>query len=117
FDNGAFSAWKRGEELDFDAYARWCEEWHRHPGFDWAIIPDVIEGSEADNDALLGDWPEHVEGVPVWHMHEGIDRLIRLGHTYRTVALGSSGEWPTPGTESWWARMAEAMDALCADDG
>lgn len=113
FDNGAFSVWKRGAVLDVGGYVAWCDEYHRHPGFDWALIPDVIEGSEADNDALLADWPRHIRGVPVWHMHESIDRLVRLGHEWPTVALGSSGKWPTPGVATWWERMGEAMNALC----
>lgn len=115
FDNGAFSVWKRGEVLDVEGYARWCEEWHRHPGFEWALIPDVIDGDEADNDALLCDWPAHLPGVPVWHLHEGIGRLERLCRAYRTVALGSSGEWSSPGTAAWWGRMSEAMNAVCPD--
>lgn len=113
FDNGAFSVWKRGAVLDVAGYIEWCDEWHRHPGFDWALIPDVIEGSAEENDALIADWPRHIRGVPVWHMHEPIDRLVRLGHEWPTVALGSSGEWPVPGVEKWWGRMGEALGALC----
>ncbi len=117
FDNGAFSIWKRGGKLDVPGYIAWCESWSRHPGFDWALIPDVIEGEEAENDALLLDWPKQVRGVPVWHMHESIDRLVRLGHEWPTVALGSSGQWPRPGANTWWVRMTEAMLALCDATG
>ena len=117
FDNGAFTVCKQGGTLDVPGYLSWCEEWHRHPAFDWALIPDVIEGTEADNDALLEDWPRHIRGVPVWHMHESIDRLVRLGHEWSTVALGSSGEWPTPGTPKWWQRMGAAMNELCDEHG
>ena len=113
FDNGAFSVWKRGAVLDVAGYTDWCDEWHRHPGFDWALIPDVIEGSAEENDALIADWPRHIRGVPVWHMHEPIDRLVRLGNEWSTVALGSSGEWPVPGVNNWWDRMGEALGALC----
>lgn len=113
FDNGAFSVWKRGEVLDVEGYSRWVEEWHRHPGFDWALIPDVIDGDDADNDALLRDWPKHLPGVPVWHLHEDIARLETLCRAYRTVAFGSSGQWSTPGTSGWWGRMSEAMNAIC----
>ena len=42
FDNGAFSVWKRGEVLDVPGYMAWVRDWCRHPGFDWALIPDVI---------------------------------------------------------------------------
>ena len=117
FDNGAFTVWKQGGQLDVDGYIAWCDEWHRHPGFDWALIPDVIQGDEAENDALLADWPGHIRGVPVWHMHESIDRLVQLGHEWHTVALGSSGEWSSPGTGAWWDRMTAALNALCDERG
>lgn len=117
FDNGAFSVWKRGAVLDIPGYIRWCLEWCRHPGFDWALIPDVIEGNEADNDALLADWPGGVRGVPVYHLHENPERLERLVNTYDTVALGSSGEWSSPGSKAWWERMRYVMPFACDDLG
>ncbi|MBQ1761966.1 MAG: hypothetical protein IIZ92_03580 [Aquincola sp.] len=118
-DNGAFSVWKRGGVLDVAGFTRWTDEWHRHPGFEWALIPDDIEGDEADNDALLRDWPAHLHasGVPVWHLHESIGRLQRLCRDWQTVALGSSGQWATPGTAAWWSRMSEAMNAVCDKQG
>lgn len=119
-DNGAFSVWKRGAVLDVAGYIQWVREWCRHPGFDWALIPDVIEGDESDNDRLIRDW-EAVGlsgyGVPVWHMHESLGRLKSLCDLFPTVALGSSGQWATVGTQSWWARMAEAMAAVCDEQG
>lgn len=117
FDNGAFTVWKQGGELDVPGYVAWCDEYHRHPGFDWALIPDVIDGDEAQNDALVNQWPRHIRGVPVWHMHESIARLRRLCDEWPTVALGSSGQWATPGTSSWWGRMSEAMNDVCDTDG
>lgn len=117
FDNGAFSIWKKGGQLDVDGYITWVEEWHRHPGFDWALIPDVIDGDEKANDDLIGQWPSHLPGVPVWHMHESIDRLRGLAEQWRTVALGSSGQWRTPGTQEWWKRMGQAMQAICDNSG
>lgn len=116
-DNGAFTVWKQGGELDIPGFTRWAEDLHKHPAMDWALIPDSIDGDEADNDALLRDWPGHLPGVPVWHMHEDIARLERLCGDYRIVALGSSGAWPNPGTDSWWARMGEAMDTICDAQG
>lgn len=117
FDNGAYTVWKKGGQLDVDGYARWVDDWHRHPGFDWALIPDVIDGDEDANDRLLEGWPAHLPGVPVWHMHESTDRLQRLAGSWRTVALGSSGQWATPGTAAWWKRMSEAMAAICDEAG
>lgn len=117
FDNGAFSIWKKGGVLDVDGYTRWVDDWHKHPGFDWALIPDVIDGSEEDNDKLLESWPENLPGVPVWHLQESLERLQRMARDYKTVALGSSGQWSTPGTPAWWKRMGAAMDAICDDQG
>jgi hypothetical protein len=115
-DNGAFTAWKQGVEINWSEYYAFCDEWHRHPSFDWAIIPDVIDGSEADNDALLDQWPGHIEGVPVWHMHESLDRLDRLC-SWPRLCLGSSGDYATVGTDKWWRRMGEAMAVVCDKDG
>jgi len=115
-DNGAFSVWKQGIEANWPAYYGWVEEWWRHPGFDWAIIPDVIEGDEAANDALLEQWPfGKTAGVPVWHFHESMERLARLACEWPRVALGSSGQFATPGSASWWGRMQQVMETVCKD--
>jgi len=119
-DNGAFSQWKRGKRMDVDGYLSWVSEWVFHPGFDWALIPDDIEGDEQDNDALLDIWNAQGspgKGVPIWHMHESLDRLGRLVETFATVALGSSGQWPHPGARRWWDRMSEAMEVACDSKG
>ena len=115
-DNGAFSVWKRGVEVSWSSYYDWVAEWRRHPGFDWAVIPDVIDGDEPANDALVEAWPfgRHL-GVPVWHLHESTDRLRRLADEWPRVALGSSGEFATIGTTKWWGRMQQVMAAVCAD--
>ena len=120
FDNGAFTALKSGNPVtDWGPYYEWVAKWRHHPGFDWAIIPDVIDGSEEDNDQEIINWPfGYGFGVPVWHMHESIERLIMLTRRgYPVVAIGSSGQWPNPGTASWWERMAEAMNEICDKDG
>lgn len=117
-DNGAFSAWKSGEPVtDWSGYYAWVDEWRRHPGFDWAIIPDVIDGDESDQDRLIDHWPFGEQGVPVWHLHESLARLERLSVTWRLVALGSSGEWASPGSAGWWRRMADAMEVCCDEAG
>ena len=117
-DNGAFSVWKQGIEANWPAYYVWVDEWRRHPGFDWAIVPDVIEGDEAANDALLAAWPfSKIVGLPVWHLHESLERLDRLAREWPRVALGSSGAYRTPGTASWWGRIQQAMQTVCDDHG
>lgn len=120
-DNGAFTFWKAGKgAVDVTAYRAWVEEWERHPGFDWALIPDKIDGDEAANDLMLARWFQAGggrEGVPVWHLHESIKRLKYLALAYPRVALGSSGAYSEPNTPEWWARIAQAMDAVCDEYG
>lgn len=74
----------------------------------------MIDGTEEDNDALLDEWPSHIEGVPVWHLHESLERLDRLCKWPR-LALGSSGDYATVGTDRWWRRISEAMEVICVD--
>lgn len=116
-DNGAFSAWRAKRAHDFDGYQKWAAHWLRHPSVEWCVIPDVIDGSEAQNDDLLAAWdlPREVS-VPVYHFHESLERLERLT-VYPRIALGSSGQYADPGTPPWWGRMAAIMGILCDDDG
>lgn len=116
-DNGAFSAWRQGKPHDFTGYMSWAEEWVNHPAVDWCVIPDVIDGNEQQNDELLAQWQLPVAvSVPVWHMHESLDRLQRL-MTYPRIALGSSGQFAKVGNSAWWSRMAEAMSVICDNQG
>ena len=115
-DNGAFSAWKSGHPVtDWRPYYDWVYSIYRTPSFDWAVIPDVIDGDEKANDALLAEWPWHGLGVPVWHMHESVDRLVRLAYEYSRIAIGSSGTFSVVGSPDWWRKMSQAMDAICSD--
>jgi hypothetical protein len=118
-DNGAFSAWKRGEPVaDWSGYYAWAAECKRIPSCDFAVVPDVIDGSDADNDALLAEWPlPKWFGAPVWHMNAGFERLQRLAADWPRICIGSAGEFAVIGSQKWWARMAQAMRVLCDDDG
>ena len=116
-DNGAFTAWRNDRPMDVGGYIKWVEEWHRHPGFDWCLIPDVIDGTEDDNRALLREWPRHLTGVPIWHLHESLDYLDEMSREWPRIAFGSSGVWSSPGTAGWWHRMAEAMSVICDSGG
>lgn len=117
-DNGAFSAWSNGETYDFAGYTEWATKWLKHPCVEWAVIPDMIDGTEDENDALLATWslPKEVS-VPVWHMHESLERLQRLVQSYSRVAIGSSGEYALIGSKEWWFRMSQAMSVMCDEDG
>ena len=114
-DNGAFSAWTAGRPVtDWSGYYAWASDLQYIPHCDFAVIPDVIDGSEADNDALLAEWPlSRVFGAPVWHMHESLDRLARLVCEYPRVCLGSSGDFSVVGNPAWWARMSVCMTVAC----
>jgi hypothetical protein len=113
-DNGAFTHWRSRRRINLPAYYGWCERWLEHRTT-WAVIPDVIDGSEHENDRLLAAWPFGARGAPVWHMHEHIDRLLRLAEEWPRVCLGSSGSYRNVGDHQWRRRMAEAMDRLCPD--
>jgi hypothetical protein len=118
-DNGAFSAWRSGEPVkDWTPYYEFAAQGKRTPSCDFAVIPDVIDGTEADNDALLERWPlPHWFGAPVWHLHESMQRLARLAALYPRVCLGSSGDYAQIGTEKWWRQMGLAMRTICDDAG
>jgi hypothetical protein len=95
-------------------------KWCGHPGFDWALIPDVIDGTEKENQVMISEWfkysPVQIrDSVPVWHLHESIDWLKMMTRIYPRIAFGSSGEFADPGDEKWWERMSEAMDAICVN--
>lgn len=118
-DCGAFSAWKRGITINWLDYYHWLERYYDHSKLDFFVIPDVVEGGQADNDRLIGQLPRDFKGkaVPVWHLHESIDRLITLCREWPRVAFGSSGEFATIRTKAWHDRMRQAFDAIyCQHD-
>jgi hypothetical protein len=119
-DNSAFTFWSTGEKPDWIKYVQWCKTFARHPRFDFAIIPDVIDGSEEDNNQLIRIWDRNchagivVAGAPVWHLHESIGRLVMLAKRWPRICMGSSGGYE-PGVGHWWGRMDEAFEAICED--
>lgn len=118
-DNGAFPAWRAGEPItDWRPFYAWAAECMRIPSCDFAVIPDVIDGDEAANDALLAEWPlPRWFGAPVWHLHESLVRLQVLVRDWPRVCIGSSGEFAVIKTAAWWRRMSQAMRVACDEDG
>ena len=105
-DNGAFSAWKSGRVMNWPDYFDWVESIKRLPGFDFAVIPDVIDGDELQNNELIDAWPhEPWLSAPVWHMHESIQRLQVLARNWPRVCIGSSGRFATVGDSKWWHHL------------
>ena len=117
-DNGAFSAWRSGNPVtDWSDFYKWAEQMCKLPNCDFAVIPDVIDGTDDDNDSLLYEWPIRHMGAPVWHMHSSLSRLERLVNEYPRVCIGSSGQYADVGSPGWWARINEAMIVACDSDG
>lgn len=120
-DNGAWPIFAAGKgKIDIDEYLKWVTEWRNHPAFDWCLIPDIIDGTEEQNDALIKEWHENGYcpdsiSVPVWHMHESVAKLRRLCEDFPRVAVGSSREFVTIGTPRWWGRISEGMEAVCIE--
>lgn len=118
-DNGAFSAWRSGKPItDWSEFYAWAAKCKLIPSCDFAVIPDVIDGDEEANDALLAEWPlPKWFGAPVWHMHESLERLDRMVFEWPRICIGSSGDYSVVGNAVWQKRMAQVMRVVCNDDG
>lgn len=110
-DNGAFTKKTQGRPTDWPAYYVWCERWLVRPTT-LAIIPDVIDAGSQEQDALIREWPFGERGMPVWHMDEPIERLLRLLDEWPRVAIGSTGEYWQIGSPTWLRRMEEVFNAV-----
>lgn len=118
-DNGAYSAWRSGNPVkDWSGFYTWAQDCLRTPSCDFAVIPDVMEGSEEENDELVNQCPLPLWfAAPVWHTHESLNRLDRLVRRFPRVCIGSSEEHGAIGSRVWWGRMGEAMVICCDDTG
>lgn len=133
-DNGAFTIWRKGGEADWDKYYEWLKE--RIDQIEFFFIPDVIDGTEEENDNLISEYLKKFKkdydysiqgycgmnkllkkGVPIWHVNESFERLDRLMDGFNYIAIGSAGEYRDLGTRKWHSRMNEAMKVICDKDG
>lgn len=112
WDNGAFSFHTKGTETNWNAFYTWVEP--RMGGPHWAVVPDVIDGDEAANLALIDQWPHRKDcAALVWHLHEDIRHLLRLCDLgFGKVCFGSSGAYWQVGSAAWERRVDEAFNAL-----
>lgn len=111
-DNGAFSAFTRGEAPQWAEYYRWLAPLLAPPH--WAVIPDVIDGDVSAQRGLVQQWPQEFGylGAPVWHLALSFDWLLELCDKFPRVCFGSSGLYWQVGSEAWSRRMDEAFNAL-----
>jgi hypothetical protein len=116
-DNGAFSMWRAGKPTDWPAYYEWAGRWLQHPACDFAVIPDVIGGTEDENDALIDLWPHGDRGMPVWHLNESIARLARLVNDWPRVALGSAAEWDVRRPKKCLERIGQVFPHIVGHAG
>lgn len=113
-DNGAFSAWKRGLKIDWPEFYKWLMRYYFNDKVEMFMIPDDIEGDEHDNNKLIKSVPMmfQAKAVPVWHLHESLDKLDWLCGEFEKVAFGSSGEYAVIRTKAWHKRMTDAFDMM-----
>jgi len=117
-DNGAFSLWKANKPTNWPDYYKWVDSIKNHPRFDFAIIPDVIGGSEVDNDLLLDEWPFPVfMSAAVWHINESFERLQNLASKYPRICIGSCKEWDVSHPSKFLARAKLALSYVCDENG
>jgi hypothetical protein len=111
-DNGAFSAFTKGKTIDFKAYEEWIEPYLYPPN--WAIIPDVIDGSVEQQRELMkmfSHLPNHLVS-PVWHMSLPVNWLLELADNFPRFCFGSSGKYWQVGSGVWCRRADEAWNEL-----
>ena len=119
-DNGAFSTWRNGGNDNDQEW--WTNHWGGYYDFvgewfsriEWFIIPDVIEGTEEENNTLIEQVPEWlmIKAVPVWHSDESIERFVRLCERFERVAIGCCGQHRSIRSAAWKLRMTEAFNAI-----
>ena len=118
-DNGAFSVWKKGINIDWNDYYDWIETIIND--IDYFFIPDVINGTELENDELIKMFKDRYssnsiilkKAIPVWHIDESLCRLSDLISNFSYIAFGSSGKYSTLGTKEWHSKVSEAMSVCC----
>jgi len=113
-DNGAYSFFNSGKKVDWDDFYKFVEE-VRSPSMDFFIIPDVIGGTEDQNNELIRQNPLQ-GGVPVYHLHESLNRLEFLADNFAMIAFGKM-VGVEHNTEEFWIRMHQALNTICDEQG
>ncbi len=122
-DNGAFTAFKNGisiadDQKYLDDFYAWAKDVCNRCPQAVCIIPDVIDGTTDQNNELISEANQSGLDddrlVPVWHLHETFEQLIRLVETFNHIAIGSSGDYWKVNSPEWQARIEAMFDHLDA---
>ena len=121
-DNSAFTFWRNGTKVDdifWNKYYSWVREIYHTEKLDWFIIPDVIMGSESENDRLISKFLKTQKdiakkGVPVWHTNESHERLKLLCDKFERVCIGSANEkvYGKVGSDKWFSNLDLAFSKI-----
>jgi hypothetical protein len=116
-DNGAYSLHRRGvatrDESYLDGFEAWANNILRLCPQAVAVIPDVIDGTEAENAELVRTTLlDRDRAMGVWHLDESLEYLIWLCESLNFVAFGSAGRYSNYNSPAWHARVAEAFAAI-----
>ena len=116
-DNGAFSLWKGGEDVDWNDFYDWVDQWRNHPRFEFFFIPDVIGGSDEENQELMEQcpFPDHIS-VPVYHLGESFRRLSEMVERYPRIAIGSTQGFELK-TMRFFNEMRKIFEVICDQEG
>lgn len=122
-DCGAFPFWRAQRKrtnpkpLDVPRILEWYRAMVPQCARTEVIIPDVIEGGEADNDRLILEFPADLASIawPVWHTEESIPRLLRLARDHGRVCIGPMGRHSHVTGKAYTLRMIEVFNALTRD--
>lgn len=110
--------WDYIEEIGFDWDKHWTKVYlwiHQHYSkIKWFMIPDVIMGTEEDNDRQIARCPTFLrdKAAPVWHTTESIERLVRLCQEWDLVCIGACGPHHTILSDACQRRLEEAFTEI-----
>jgi hypothetical protein len=111
WDNGAFSAYTRGEEMDEHLLYEWLEPRLYHPHR--AVVLDLIGGDVEAQREMVKRWPfPKALSWPVWHLDKPLDYLSELADEWGSLCLGSAGEFWQVGSVAWERRMDQVFTHL-----
>lgn len=118
-DNGAFKTYN-DEKKGIKKITNWDDHWQKYYFWvfkyyhliDGFFIPDVINGTEKQNDDLLKKLPALIrkKAIPVWHSIESLDRLSRLCVEFPKVAIGLCGKHEKTTSKIAIERIYEVFD-------